>query len=228
MFSNVARFLMVSAAASLVSFGSVDAEACTAFGDEAEAMIASGAQYGAGASFITSVVKEAMGWTGDHIRHTWGSTSPSSPLYFDNITQGVSFTQITNIYDVERGDILTIDGVNGYSGHSVMILEAPEAPLRVPLKPLWADTLQWAVKIADSTTSAHGCNAVYPDSRWEGDCKNGGVFHAGPGTGYMRLYTTLSGEFLGYTWSVTSVSESQYYSPSVRPFAVGRTTFCSI
>lgn len=227
MFSNVARFLMVSAAASLVSFGSADAEACTAFGDEAEALIASGAQYGAGASFITTVIKEAMGWTGDHIRHIWGSTSPGSPIYYDNITLGVNFTRITNIYDIQRGDILTIDATDSYSGHSVMILEAPEE-LTVQLKPRWADTLQWAVKIADSTTSAHGCNSIYPDSRWEGDCKNGGVFHQGPGTGYIRLYTDLTGEFIGYTWSITSVSDSQYYSPSVRPYAVGRTPFCSI
>jgi hypothetical protein len=44
----------------------------------------------------------------------------------------------------------------------------------------------------------------------------------GAGTAYLRVYTdSLTGMLLGFTWSVTA-STSSYYSPSSRPYRIGR------
>jgi hypothetical protein len=87
--------------------------------------------------------------------------------------------------------------------------------------PRYSGTKQYAVPIIDSTNSSHGCNTAYPDSRWTGTC-TGGYGGSGIGTGYIRVYTdSMTGILLGYTWSVTA-STTSYYSPSTRPYRVGR------
>ncbi|XXT23116.1 hypothetical protein WME94_16395 [Sorangium sp. So ce429] len=228
MLSNVARFLMVSAAASLVALGSAPAEACSDVADAALDIITAGTAVSNGAPFFTRAMRDQSGYTGTDIAVLWGSTSPNSHIYYDNIIAESYFTHVTNVADIAAGDLLAIDqvvnasGTVTYSGHAAIITGAATQILPA-LSPVYASTKQYAVPIADATSTSHGCSVSYPDSRWSGVC-NGGTFAAGPGTAYMRLYTDLSGNLLGYTWSVTS--GATYYSPSTRPYAIGKLTSC--
>ncbi|WP_437961533.1 hypothetical protein WME76_19070 [Sorangium sp. So ce119] len=168
-------------------------------------------------------------------------SSPTSAYYFDILNSSPAlgaaagietyFRRITRAADIQKGDVLVIDQKIEYNpvteedeivyaGHTVIITGAPREILP-QVNPRYSGTKQYAVPIADSTEVAHGCNAAYPDSRWSGPC-TGGYMTPGAGTGYMRVYTdSLTGILLGYTWSVTS-SMTSYYSPSNRPFRIGR------
>ncbi|HTN87059.1 MAG TPA: hypothetical protein VL242_25345 [Sorangium sp.] len=228
MLSNVARFLMVSAAASLVALGSAPAEACSDVADAALALITAGTPVSNGAPFFTRAMRDQSGYTGTDIAVLWGSTSPNSHIYYDNIIAENYFTQVTNVVDIAAGDLLAINhvlnssGTVTYSGHAA-IITGPATQISPAISPVYANTKQYAVPIADATSSSHGCSVSYPDSRWSGAC-TGGTFTAGTGTAYMRLYTDLSGNLLGYSWSVTS--GATYYSPTTRPYAIGKLTSC--
>ncbi len=218
-------------AASLVAFSPSDAQAqtCGTIASSSLDLIDSNTWTGHGAPFFTASIRSAFEYSSLQIASLWGSSNPSSPLYYDHIINQNHFTHITTIEDADAdlladnigaGDLLTIDAVTGYNGHSVVILSAPER-LQGTMNPIIANTTQWAVEVADSTSTGHGCSSVFPDSR---GCASG--FVAGVGTGYMRLYTdNATGNLLGYTWSVTSCSTC-YYAPATRPYAIGRVTPC--
>ncbi|WP_437899788.1 hypothetical protein [Sorangium sp. So ce124] len=225
MLSNMARFLMVSAAASFVALGSAPADACVDISDTALDLIADTTPVASGAVFFTAVQKAAFGYTSTDIAVLWGNVSPNSALYFDNffaVAPATShFTEITNVANIAAGDVLIIDATASYSGHTA-IITGPVTQVLPALSPVYGTTKQWALPIADSTSSKHGCSVAYPDSRCVG-----GVFTAGEGTAYMRLYANdLTGVPGGHTWSVASVGTSSYYSISDRPFKIGRLTPC--
>lgn len=218
----------VAVAAASIAFAPA-AEACQQISNSALDLITDGAPTGHGAPFFTAAVKAAFEYNSIQIATLWNSASPSSPLYYDHILNEQYFTHITAFEDadadgladnIEPGDILSIDATTTYNGHTMVILDAPHV-LQATLNPVIANTTQWVVEVADSTTTGHGCSSVYPDSR---GC--GAGFVAGLGTGFMRLYTdNATGDLLGYTWSVTN-SATAYYAPSVRPYAIGRLTPC--
>ncbi|WP_437539462.1 hypothetical protein WME79_24230 [Sorangium sp. So ce726] len=194
-----------------------------------------------GACFFTLSLQKAMGYTQQDISLMWGKRSPGSDYYYalvnaspavGAIPTGIEtyFRRVTRAIDIQKGDVFTIGAVgdcaaemptNCYPGHTMIITGAPEE-IRPQIMPIYSGTKQYAVPIADSTGSNHGCTAgKYKDSRWSGACM-GGKMEAGAGTGYVRVYTdSLTGILLGYTWSVTA-STSSYYSPSTRPYRIGR------
>lgn len=224
MLSNAARFLMVSAAASLVAFGSAPAEACVDISDTALDLIADTTPVGNGAVFFTAVQKAAFGYTSTDIFTLWGSTSPNSSQYYDNFfpvaPAQTHFTQITNVSNIAAGDVLVIDATGPYSGHTA-IVTGPVTPVSPAMNPLKPNSQQWALPIADSTSARHGCSQSYPDSRCVG-----GAFTSGEGTAFMRLYSDLSGALQAYTWSVSVASDDAYFSTTTRPFMIGRLTPC--
>jgi len=251
MLSNAVRFLMVSAAASFVALGAAPADACSVLSSGALDFIAAGTPSGAGAVFLTGVQKEEFWSNPDPIVDAvndsakmssyWGSTSPTSEKYYTEFTKpGAIVSLISNISNVAAGDVLVINktvagGVQtAYGGHTVIITGPAEqlVPMtaKPPLNPIYANTVQWALPIADSTSSVHGCGTQWRDSRWTTTCSD---FVAGPGTGYMRIYTDLSGVPVGHTWSVTSVSTGNYFPISSttvpqRPFVIGRLNTCPL
>jgi hypothetical protein len=90
---------------------------------------------------------------------------------------------------------------------------AMETPvLRTATKPLVAGTVQYEVRVADSTSSPRATTG-YPDTRVSGD---------GAGIGTFRIYADeVTGEIKGYTWTMSS--GSTYYDVSgCRKIAVGR------
>jgi hypothetical protein len=225
MLSNSARFVFVSAAASFIALSSAPAHACSDIADAASDLIAAGSTINGGAAFFSTSVKTAFGYTNTDLSNLWGSSSPASPIYYQKITTATYFTQIADIGSLAAGDAMVINSTaDGYNGHT-MIITGAATQLVPAINPIIANTNQWVVPIADSTTATHGCSPTYRDSRWSGSCGTG-TFTAGPGTAFIRLYSDLSGGLLGYTWSVTSAGLSNYYSPSTRPYAIGRLTPC--
>lgn len=189
------------------------------------------------ACFFTLSLQKAMGYTPQDIYAMWGKNSPTSDYYFDLVTASPKvgatsagfetyFRRVERAVDIQKGDVFTIGEVRGetgitYAGHTMIITGAAEEILP-QINPRYSRTRQYAVPIADSTSSSHGCaEGKYRDSRWSGQC-TGGYMAPGAGTGYVRVYTdSLTDVLLGYTWSVTS-STTSYYSPSTRPYRIGR------
>lgn len=203
-----------------------------------------------GACFFTLTLQKAMGYTQRDIKAHWGKNKPSSEEYFDKInaspalgapppTMETFFRRVTRAVDIQKGDVLVSDVVfdrNDEDGdgnrdevlhhaHTVIITGAPTEIVR-QINPRYSGTKQYAVPIADSTGTSHGCfpeGHEYRDSRWApGDCTDPDNFNGGAGTGYMRVYTdSLTGILLGFTWSPTA-SMTSYFSPSKRPYRIGR------
>lgn len=228
------------AAASFIALSpsTASAETCASLATGALAEIADGESTGTGARFVTEAIKLSFGLDPADIDALWASTSPSSGVYYDAILGENYFTWIDLLENADGdaahadnigpGDVLSIDIVGTYNGHSVIILDAPEV-LSSPQAPIVAGTTQWLVKIADNTSSTHGCLTVgsttYGDSRGCGTAAS--PFTAGEGTAYMRIYTDAAGNMTAYNWRVNG-SNSSYYTQSTRPYAIGRTTPCPL
>jgi hypothetical protein len=186
-----------------------------------------------GACFFVLSLKKSMGYSDDDIRYLWVKSRPSSAELYDIINDSpvygglerepeTYFRRINRAIDIQKGDVLVIDATATYAGHTV-IITGPAKEIS-PVMPRYSGTRQYAVPIVDSTSSPHGCfdaGSEYADSRWQGEC-TGGYMAAGAGTGTMRVYTdAITNHLLGYTWSVTP-SMTSYYSPSTRPYRIGR------
>jgi len=194
------------------------------------------------ACFFTLSLRRAHGYSEGDIYNLWANvlppteatTSPSSGDYFSIIDgspyvgepdppaeRESHFRRIGRAVDIARGDVIAINTTSTYSGHLLMVREAPTDISSLNIQPVYAGTKQYRVAIVDATSTAHGCKVEHPDSRWVGTCTSG-YTDAGAGTGFIRLYTDAStGALLGHTWSLAS-SLSTYMSPSTRPYRVGR------
>jgi hypothetical protein len=233
-------YLAVAAVTSILSLASNRAEACanSDISNAALSIIASGATTSVGAGFFSTSVQNAWSYTDDDVRSLWApliesSTNPGTYYYgavtsavlYDDIVAGTYFTQINSRPSIQPGDVLVLDEYTDASGvfkdaASMIVVGTPTAI--VPAKnPVVLNTTQWAVQIADNTSSYHSCSGslalTYPDSR----CGSTG---AKPGTGYIRLYVDANGAPVGHTWSVTS--GGTYLSTSTRGIAIGRVTPC--
>lgn len=178
------------------------------------------------APFVTELLKKAYGVD---IKEWFGASSPHAACYHDTIEDEDGFTMIESIEDVKAGDVVAIrnydSGCNisscgSYSGCSstghVMLVTAVPTP-RVATKPLISGTLQYTLKVLDSTSSPHGAG----DSRWQANPNNSD--DNGAGTGTMRVYVDADDPDLpivGYTW--TSASGSTYFTPGKREMVIGR------
>ncbi|XXT23118.1 hypothetical protein WME94_16405 [Sorangium sp. So ce429] len=169
--------------------------------------------------FFTAVQKAAFGYTPTDIAVLWGSTSPNSTQYYTSFNAGSHITKVTTVSGIAAGDVLVIGP--GTSPAHTAIITGPATLISPALNPVYANTKQWAVPIADSTTTTHGCSVSYPDSRCVG-----GVFTAGEGTAFMRFYSDLSDSLEGYGFSWSVSSGATYFTPAARPYVIGRLTPC--
>lgn len=163
------------------------------------------------ATFVTLLLQHSYNWTPTTFSNWMGSNSPNAALYHDTIVAQNGFTRITNIANIQAGDILAVkyfDEGSTNSGHAMVAAGAPVA--RTATAPLVDGTNQYELLIIDSSKSYHG-NA---DTRFTSGVA-GGV-----GRGTLRLYTNANGTIVGYTWS--TFSNSIYYTPNVRDLVVGR------
>lgn len=162
------------------------------------------------APFITSLVKLANGLTDTQFRNLFGSTSPNSALWKSHIVTGNRFVRRTRAEDIRRGDILAISygcPNETSSGHTMIAMSPAERRLAAS-DPVIADTVQYELRVADSSSSLHSSDTRAGTGN-------------GAGEGIMRVYAdATTGEIRGYTWSLSSVSV--YYDvTSCRQLAVG-------
>lgn len=175
--------------------------------------------------YVTRSLMKAFGFTADDIAAWMGSKGPSSARYHDNIAFQNNFQRVQRASDVRRGDILAskyLDKTGGGTGHTMIAASAPVLRTTAT-RPLIEGTLQYELKIIDSTSSPHST----------GDTRKGtganGADQDGAGLGTMRLYAdAATGLITGYTWSLSS--GSVYYTATSpaddrRSLMVGRMTF---
>lgn len=163
-------------------------------------------------TFLTNILKQSYGWTTTDIKWWTGSNSPGAALWHDIIEDENGFVRLTQIADIEAGDVIAIRYPEGSAttGH-VATVRGP-AVVRIATLPVVPGTTQYEVPIVDSSSSGHGPT----DTRHEPD----GTWHKGAGFGVMRLYTDDSGEIVGHTWS--TYTGSIFYDQSGRHLVVGR------
>ncbi|MDI3283319.1 hypothetical protein [Polyangium sp. 15x6] len=175
---------------------------------------------GNGGSFVTKAVKNALAWTSSKWLYCFGSSTLSASQWYEDITEGSNFVEITNIADVEAGHIIAINATESYTGHAAVVIGEPIdiTPPAGFYTPYRTGQRQWALPIADSTGSEHGQNTAFPDSRRSASGFTPNI----AGSAYLRLYTDeATGEILSYGWSVTATTEANVYDQSERPFAIG-------
>ena len=166
------------------------------------------------APFVTSLIKLGNNLSNEQFkaRFTTTTTSPNSATWYNFITSGNRFTRVLHAAIIAKGDVIAMKYCSGGSGtgHTMIAMETPV--LRTATKPLIAGTVQYQLKVADSTSSPRGVTG-YPDTRVTGD---------GAGIGTFRVYAdAVTGEIKGYTWTLSS--GSTYYDVSgCRTIAVGR------
>ncbi|MDI1481056.1 hypothetical protein [Polyangium sp. y55x31] len=187
---------------------------------DANAEALSGVNTGNGGSFVTKAVKNALAWTSSQWLYCFEVSTLSAAQWYEDITTPHNFVEITNIADIEAGQIFAIDATGSYTGHAAVIVGEPIdiTPPAGYYTPYRTGQKQWALPIADSTSTEHGQNAAFPDSRRTASGFTGSV----GGTAYLRLYSDeATGEILSYSWSVTSTNEANVFDQSERPFAIG-------
>ncbi len=163
--------------------------------------------------FVTRVLKQAYNWTDQNFSTWFNSSSPTSARYHDVIVAGTFFVAVTDVTNIQEGDILAVkylDGSTSGTGH--MMIAASTATPRTATAPLVAGTTQYAIEVIDSSNSGHGPT----DTRLQED----GTWKDGVGRGILRLYADATGAIVGYSWS--TYSGSVFYEPATRSLVVGR------
>jgi hypothetical protein len=163
-----------------------------------------------GACLFTRALADANGYTNATIKLWWGSTSPSSAIYYQKIVDEVHFENITDIEDILPGDLISISYTDNGGGASMIVEDLP-VPVTATA-PIITGTTQWVVGVIDSTQDPHWNT----DSRWLAD---GGVHDKGVGRGQMRIYVNdTTGLYDGHAWSMDN---GPYKTQLIRPLAVG-------
>ena len=165
-------------------------------------------------SFVTRLLKQAYGWTDNDFTQWFNSTSPSAALYHDAIEAQNGFNIISNIHDIQKGDILAVEYNEEdakATGHVMMADNI--AKLRTATDPIIANTQQYEIKIIDSSKTGHGSG----DTRFIAT----DTWDSGVGLGKLRLYADNAGTLVGYTWS-TAKTSVYYNLQSSRHMVIGR------
>ena len=164
--------------------------------------------------FMNALLAQAYGLAADDFKNWLGTRRPLAKDYYAAITNPRGFRPISNIANMQPGDIIAIrylnDAPGDNTGHILLVAAIPQH--RTPTKPIVNATQQWDVPIIDSSESGHGKD----DTRRLAD----GSYHDGVGRGTLRLYADNGGALVGYTWS--DLTDSVYYDGTARPIAVGR------
>lgn len=177
--------------------------------------------------FVTRSLMKAFAFSSEGIKTWMGSTGPTSARYHDNILAANNFQRIELASSVKRGDIVAIqylDKTSGGTGHTMIAASAPILRSQAT-KPIIENTVQYELRIIDSTSSPHGTG----DTRKGTAADGSGSDQNGAGLGTMRLYADAgTHQIVGYTWSLST--GSSYYTAASpaddrRSLVVGRLTF---
>lgn len=162
-------------------------------------------------TFITQLLSHTYGLTPSTFTQWMGSTSPDAETYHSAIMAENHFTRITNIEDVQPGDLIAIKHEGGsVSGHMMVVASSPRP--ESASSPVVPNTTQYSLSVIDSSSSHHGDS----DTRVTHPSSSGN----GIGRGRIRIYVNDSLRPVGYTWSTSAASD--YYGVGSRPLAIGR------
>ena len=166
------------------------------------------------ATFVSRLWKFSYGITDKQLRAWLHSDLVWGEDYYNHIVANNGFQHIKFIQDVAIGDIMAMkyERTAFNTGHVMLIRHLEKRD--PPTPPLVDNTVQWTVKIIDSTKTHH----MQGDSRYKPN-PPGGI-----GSGYCRLYSdAATGLLVGYTWSTWD--RTVYYGEGgPRLLAVGRPT----
>jgi hypothetical protein len=171
---------------------------------------------------LNVLLKRALGLDDRALAKWLGAARPLAEHYHDAIVKQNKFKDITNIRDVQPGDIIAIkyrkddldrpDKQN--TGHVLLVVKKPQP--HQASAPKVGGTAQWEVAVIDQSTSGHGPT----DTR----LLPNGTYHSGLGEGVLRLYTqtvgTTAGTIAGHSWSTSP--QSTYEPQQWRHLVIGR------
>jgi len=145
--------------------------------------------------FINALLKKTFEQP-DILKEWFGKSRPLAAQYFDAITNGHHFSIISSIAQIRPGDLIVLKYTDksehdDNTGHCLLVEELPVS-IR-PVDILEPGTLQYAIRVIDSSRSPHGKD----DTRHA----PGGNSYAGLGKGIFRLYADRDGKITGYSWS---------------------------
>jgi hypothetical protein len=154
------------------------------------------------------------GYSPEDFKRWFGSHRPTADLYHDAITEGRGFSAVTTVDQLRPGDVIAIKYITRHdnTGHIMLVVERPHR--MIAGVPIIGDTAQWAVDVIDSSESGHGPT----DTRHKR--ADNGRDHDGLGRGVVRLYSSPSGEVVGFTWSTTKFS--RFVAPADEHVVLGR------
>ncbi len=161
-------------------------------------------------TFMSLLLKHTYSYTDSYFSSWFGSTSPCAALYHDTINLQKGFQKITNVTQIQAGDVFAIKYFDGAANTGHVMLAAGAPHLRTATSPLVSGSTQYDIEVIDSSQSYHGKS----DTRYTSG-QPGGI-----GKGVFRIYTDANGAIVGYTWSLES--NSIFYSPAARDLVAGR------
>ncbi|MCX6953263.1 MAG: hypothetical protein NTV51_14010 [Verrucomicrobia bacterium] len=171
------------------------------------------ANYTTCAPLVTHLLKNAYGW--DWKQHLIPDTldndtpvakaSPKSYLYVSAIKHQVGFaSQITNLLDVQPGDIAARWEVGTDEGHTMIVVGVntattkayPVSSTDANFEPALAGSTYYEVTVLDSSSSGHSSDTRMITYGGKTDL-SGGV-----GRGIIGVFVNASGAIIAHTWSL--------------------------
>ena len=167
-------------------------------------------------TLVTKLMKQAYGYTSAQITSWTGESSPEAEDYYDAVLAGRGFSRITNIANLQVGDLFVAKYVV-YSGTATgHVAIATAAPVYTPSDPNnSASQRVYYLNVIDSSSSYHGS----ADTRNRIDPSTGEI-DDGVGQGTMRMITDNNGLLIKYSWS--TLSSSVIYDATERPSLFAR------
>jgi hypothetical protein len=164
--------------------------------------------------FINALIGKVNHWTTSDFETYFGHKRMYAYQYFDAISAENHFKRISNINDIQPGDLIALkytdrSAHDDNTGHIMLIASTPKT--HNPSKILEPNTLQYEIQVIDCTTSPHGKT----DSRF-----NPAGEYPGLGEGAFRLYTDEQGNITAYSWSTGNPKAG--FDPYANPVIVGR------
>ncbi|HYV36732.1 MAG TPA: hypothetical protein VE988_13580 [Gemmataceae bacterium] len=164
--------------------------------------------------FVDTLFQHSYGYDEEQFKKWFGSKRPTAARYHDAIVDKTGFTRVLLVKDILPGDLLAIKYLvrKDNTGH-IMVVSA--APQKMQAKePTKAGTVQWQVKVIDSSKSGHGNT----DTRYKKGAD--GKDHDGLGEGIFRIYADQQGKVAGFAWS--TLKASKFMPPEEEDLVIGR------
>jgi len=167
---------------------------------------------------INALLRQAYQFN-DVLMKSWlGASRPLASHYFNAVCNEQHFKKITNIQELQPGDLLVIKYADrsdheDNTGHCMLVAAKP-----ILLAGIGAQAphmFQYEVMVIDASKSPHGRT----DTRYV----EKSMGYGGTGKGLFRLYADANGLLKGYSWS--TLKPRQGFDPFQNPIVAGRFDF---